>query len=30
MTTGDEAAIRQLMSELTDAWNRGDAEAFGA
>ncbi len=30
MATPDEAAIAQLMSELVDAWNRGDAEAYGA
>jgi len=29
MTTTDEAAIQQLMTGLTDAWNRGDASAFG-
>lgn len=28
--TADEAAIQQLASELCDAWNRGDADAFGA
>jgi len=26
----DEAAIRQLLDELTDAWARGDAKAYGA
>ena len=26
----DEAAIQRLIDDLTDAWNRGDAEAFGA
>ncbi len=30
MASTDEAAIQQLMSELTEAWNRGDADAFGA
>jgi uncharacterized protein (TIGR02246 family) len=30
MPTADEAEIQQLMSELTAAWNRGDAEAYGA
>jgi uncharacterized protein (TIGR02246 family) len=30
MTTTDEAAIQQLLSELVDAWNRGDAQAYGA
>jgi uncharacterized protein (TIGR02246 family) len=30
MATTDEAAIQQLMSELADAWNRGDAQAYGA
>ena len=26
----DEAAIRRLLDDLTDAWKRGDAQAFGA
>jgi uncharacterized protein (TIGR02246 family) len=30
MPTEDEREIIQLMSELTDAWNRGDAKAYGA
>lgn len=30
MATADEAAIEQLISELVEAWNRGDAEAYGA
>ena len=30
MPSGDEKAIQQLFSELMDAWNRGDASAFGA
>ncbi len=30
MATTDEAAIHQLMRELTEAWNRGDAQAYGA
>ena len=30
MPTTDEAMIRQLLDELVDAWNRGDAEAYGA
>jgi len=30
MTASDESAIRQLMDEMTDAWNRGDPNAFGA
>jgi uncharacterized protein (TIGR02246 family) len=30
MTARDEAAIRRLLDDLTDAWNRGDAEAFSA
>ncbi len=30
MATTDEAAIQQLMSELAEAWNRGDAQAYGA
>jgi uncharacterized protein (TIGR02246 family) len=25
----DEAAISQLITELADAWNRGDARAYG-
>ena len=29
MQTTDEAAIQQLMGGLTEAWNRGDADAFG-
>lgn len=28
--TSDEAAVQELTSELCDAWNRGDANAFGA
>jgi uncharacterized protein (TIGR02246 family) len=30
MATADEAAIQQLVGELADAWNRGDAQAYGA
>ena len=30
MAMTDEAAIQQLMNDMTGAWNRGDAEAFGA
>jgi uncharacterized protein (TIGR02246 family) len=30
MVTEDEAAVQQLLSELADAWNRGDAQAYGA
>ncbi len=30
MATNDEAMIRELINELVDAWNRGDAEAYGA
>ena len=30
MASPDEIAIRQLMDDMTDAWNRGDARAFGA
>jgi uncharacterized protein (TIGR02246 family) len=26
----DDTAIRQLMDDLTEAWNRGDARAYGA
>ncbi len=29
-TKADEAAIQHLLDGLTEAWNRGDAEAFGA
>ncbi len=29
-TTDDEAAIRAVVQSESDAWNRGDAEAFGA
>ncbi len=29
-TTEDEAAIRAIVQSETDAWNRGDAEAFAA
>jgi uncharacterized protein (TIGR02246 family) len=28
--TTDEAMIQQLLGELVDAWNRGDAKAYGA
>jgi uncharacterized protein (TIGR02246 family) len=30
MATIDEVAIQQLMIDLTHAWNRGDAKAYGA
>ena len=30
MSAAEEAAIRQLLDDLCEAWNRGDAEAFGA
>jgi len=30
MTNNDEAMIRQLINELVDAWNRGDAKAYSA
>jgi uncharacterized protein (TIGR02246 family) len=30
MNTSDEAAIQQLMTEMCNAWDRGDANAFGA
>jgi uncharacterized protein (TIGR02246 family) len=30
MPNADETEIQQLLGELTDAWNRGDASAFGA
>lgn len=30
MPTTDEAVVKQLLDELVDAWNRGDAEAYGA
>lgn len=30
MATADEDAIEQLLSELVDAWNHGDARAYGA
>jgi uncharacterized protein (TIGR02246 family) len=30
MRAADEAAIRRLIDDLVAAWNRGDAEAFGA
>jgi uncharacterized protein (TIGR02246 family) len=30
MTTADDAAIRELLRELTDAWDRGDANAYSA
>jgi uncharacterized protein (TIGR02246 family) len=28
--TTDEAMIHRLINELVDAWNRGDADAYGA
>jgi uncharacterized protein (TIGR02246 family) len=30
MTESGEAAIEVLLGELVAAWNRGDAQAFGA
>ena len=30
MATNDEAMIHQMINELVDAWNRGDAKAYGA
>ena len=30
MPSTDEAEIQELLVDLTDAWNRGDADAFGA
>jgi uncharacterized protein (TIGR02246 family) len=30
MAATDEAAIARLLSEMTDAWNRGDVKAYGA
>ncbi len=30
VATPDETAIEQLLGELIDAWNRGDASAYGA
>jgi uncharacterized protein (TIGR02246 family) len=30
MTGAGEGEIRELLDEMTDAWNRGDAEAYGA
>jgi len=30
MPTDDEREITQLLDELTDAWNRGDAKGYGA
>ena len=30
MTAADEVAIRDLLGELTDAWDRGDAKAYSA
>ena len=30
MATNDEAMIHQLINELVQAWNRGDAEPYGA
>lgn len=30
MTSDDDVAIRDLLGELTDAWDRGDAKAYSA
>jgi uncharacterized protein (TIGR02246 family) len=30
MSAAEEAAIRSLLDDLVAAWNRGDAQAFGA
>ena len=30
MATDDGTTIRELMGQLVDAWNRGDADAYGA
>jgi len=30
MPSADEAEIQELLGELIEAWNRGDANAFGA
>jgi uncharacterized protein (TIGR02246 family) len=30
MAINDEAMIQELLGELIDAWNRGDADAYGA
>ena len=30
MATNDEAMIHQLINALIEAWNRGDAQAYGA
>lgn len=30
MATNDEAMIQRLLDELVDAWNCGDANAYGA
>jgi uncharacterized protein (TIGR02246 family) len=30
MSAADEAAIGRLLQDLAEAWQRGDAEAFGA
>ena len=30
MSAAEQAAIRRLLDDLCEAWNRGDAEAFGA
>ena len=30
MTAADQDAIQTLLDELTDAWKRGDAKAYGA
>ena len=30
MTAHDEAAVQQLLDDMTAAWNRGDTAAYGA
>jgi uncharacterized protein (TIGR02246 family) len=30
MSAAEQAPIRRLLDDLCEAWNRGDAEAFGA
>jgi uncharacterized protein (TIGR02246 family) len=30
MAADDDAAVRKLIDDMTQAWNRGDAQAYGA